>query len=93
MLAGSSRRELISQANRLKSLLTVGGDDPDEDVIAHVRAAFERHPLLKIRVATSDRSACEKVAAELARKVPCEFLQRIGRVVLLYRQPAGSETA
>lgn len=93
MLESNERRELIRQANRLKSLLNLGEAEPDDDAVAHVRSALERHSLLKIRIGTSDRTACERIATALARKVPCEFLKRIGRVIVLYRGPAGSGAA
>lgn len=80
------RRELIASANRLKATVTIGGEEPDEGVVAHVRRALEDRPLLKVRVSTDDRDKCDEVGRSLAAAVPCELLQRIGRVVLLYRE-------
>ncbi len=88
MIEPKLRRELAARANRLKASLTVGGDDVSDSVVAHVRMAMKDLDLMKVRVASDERAVCDAVAAELAGRIPCEIVQRVGRVLTLYRKPA-----
>ena len=44
--------------------------------------------LLKVRISTDDREECDRVAEELAARLPCQLVQRVGRVALLFRPAA-----
>ena len=90
MIDPKQRRELSALANRLKASLTIGGDDVSDSVIAHVRDAMKRTELMKIRVDAEERAVCDAVAEQLETRVPCDVVQRVGRVLTLYRPlPAG----
>jgi RNA-binding protein YhbY len=39
----------------------------------------------KVRIHADSGAECEQAAAELAQRVPCEVVSRVGRVVLLHR--------
>jgi RNA-binding protein len=82
------RRELAAQGNRLEARLTIGAaaDALPDSVVAHVRRALEAAELLKIRVQADDRDACAAVGQQLVERVPCELVQRVGRVLLVYRE-------
>jgi len=78
------RRELAARGHHLKASVTL----PTEVVADHVRQvrnAFAGGDLVKIRIRGEDRAACERAAAEVADSVPCQIVQRVGRVVLLYQ--------
>ena len=66
-------------------------DGLTETLIQHVRSGFASQPLLKIRVAADNNEQTDRVAAELAGRVPCEVVKRVGRVVVLYRRPPESD--
>ena len=84
-LTPKQRQALVAASHRLKPAVTVGTGDVSDSVVAQVRAAFAGHELIKIRVNADDAPTCDAIAADLAHRVPCEVVKRIGRVVLLYR--------
>jgi RNA-binding protein len=87
-LSSRERRALAARGNRLKASVIIRADELSDATVAHVRNAFGEKELLKIRINTDDREECSRVAVELAARVPCELVQRIGRVALLYRSEA-----
>ncbi len=84
-LTSGRRRELIALGNRIKANVIIRADELSDATIDHVRQAFGDKELIKIRISTSDRQQCLLAAEQLAERVPCELVQRIGRVALLYR--------
>ena len=83
-LSSRKRRELAARGHHLKASVTL----PTEVVADHVRQvrnAFAGGDLVKIRIRGEDRAACDRAAAEVAAGVPCQIVQRVGRVVLLYQ--------
>ncbi len=84
-LSARERRALAASGNRLKANVIVRADELSEATVAHVRNAFGEKELLKVRISTDDREACARAAMELAERIPCDLVQRVGRVALLYR--------
>jgi RNA-binding protein len=82
----AERRELRSQANRLKARLSVGRKGLTEPLLAEVRNELARNELIKVRLEEDEADEAELLALELAEKAPCHLIQRIGRVALLYRR-------
>lgn len=87
-LSSQQRHDLMARGHRLKATITVAGELPSQSAVDHVRRTFSGRDLFKVRVNTEDRDTCDRVGAALAEAVPCELVQRIGRVLLLYRAPA-----
>ena len=87
MLTSAEKRELKARGNRLDARVTLSERDLSDTAIDHVRRAFGHGDLLKVRVNTRDREICAVVVTKLAERVPCEIVQRVGRVALLYRTP------
>ena len=84
-LDARKRRDLVAYANRIKVSATVSADSISDATIEHVRRCFTKHEMIKIRIATPDRDAFKSAADRLAEETPCDVLQRLGRVVTLYR--------
>jgi RNA-binding protein len=84
-LTANQRRELAAAGNRLKAQITIAPGELGPNVIEHIRRAFSERELLKVRVATDERSETADAARQLAAAVPCELVQMVGRVLLLYR--------
>ncbi len=84
-LDARKRRDLVASANRLKISATVAADSISDATIEHVRRCFTKHELIKVRIATPDRDAFRSAAGRLADQTPCDVVQRLGRVVTLYR--------
>ena len=92
-LSAAQRRELAAQGNRPKSAISIAPGELGPSVIEHIRRAFAERELLKVRVATDERTDTASVAEQLAAEVPCEVVQRVGRVLLLYRERAETQNA
>jgi len=84
-LSSAERRTLAARGNRLKAHVIIRAEELSDAAVAHVRQAFGTSELLKVRISTDDRAACDRAALRLGALVPCEIVQRVGRVVLLYR--------
>lgn len=84
-LTATQRRELAAQGNRIKAAISIAPGELGPSVIEHIRRAFAERELLKVRVATDERTDMAGAAEQLAAAVPCEVVQTVGRVVLLYR--------
>ena len=87
-LSTKQRRELIARGHSLKATVTIAANPVSDNSVAHVRQLLAGRDLAKLRIRADSRAECEQAAAELAERVPCEVVMRVGRVVLLYRQPA-----
>ena len=84
-LSSGERRALVAKGNRLKARVIIRADELSDATVAHVRQAFGDRELIKVRISTDDRQRCLQTAQELADRIPCELVQRVGRVALLYR--------
>ena len=84
-LSSAERRALAAKGNRLKARVTIRAAELSDATVAHVRQAFGDKELIKVRISTDDRQQCLRAAQELADRIPCELVQRVGRVALFYR--------
>ncbi|MCK6456053.1 MAG: YhbY family RNA-binding protein [Phycisphaerae bacterium] len=86
-LTNQQRRALARRAHALKPRITVGRAGLSDALIAQLRQALAKTPLLKVRIDGVDRDAADAIAAEMAERIPAALVGRIGFVVTLY-QPA-----
>ncbi len=84
-LSAQERRALVAQSHRLEPVAVVSADKLTDAVVEHVRTAFAGRTLLKVRIQADSGAECDAGATDLARRVPCEIVRRIGRVVVLYQ--------
>lgn len=91
-LSSTQRRALAARGNRLKVCVIIGAGELSEATVTHVRQALTGKELIKVRISTDDRQECARAALELAERIPCELVQRVGRVALLYRPTEENET-
>ena len=82
---------IVVASHPLKPLVTISPDNLSDDVVAQVRAAFTGRTLLKVRVNADHAAACDAVAADLAARVPCDLVKRVGHVLILHRPPDATE--
>jgi RNA-binding protein YhbY len=90
-LTSQQRRAFVAASHRLPASLTISSGEIGEAVVAHVRSAFASRELIKVRVNAEHAPECDAAAAELAARVPCEIVKRIGHVVLLYQSARAEE--
>ena len=83
------RRELIKRGHGQKAELSVSAGEISDAVVEHVRTYMAGRELGKVRIRADSAAECDEAAAELAERVPCEVVSRVGRVVLLYRTVEG----
>jgi RNA-binding protein len=84
-LTSRERRALAARGNRLKADITIRAGELSDATVAHVRNALTKRELIKVRISTDDREECAQTADQLAERIPCDLVQRVGRVALLYR--------
>jgi putative YhbY family RNA-binding protein len=83
-LTATQRRTLAASAHALSPAVTLAESEISDSVAAHVRRQFLTSELIKVRVNTRDRQIFTALVEQLAAKVPCEIVRRIGRVAILY---------
>lgn len=84
-LEAAKRRELTARGNRLRAGLVVGRNGVNDAVVAQVRRMLAGRDLIKVRVDVDRGQEAGAVGETLARDVPCHFVKRVGKVVLLWR--------
>jgi len=83
-LDAGRRRELTARGNRLRAGLVVGRNGVNDAGIAQVRRMLVARGLIKVRVDVDRGEEAGAVAEILARDVPCHFVKRVGKVILLW---------
>jgi RNA-binding protein YhbY len=85
------RRELIKRGHGLKVEISLSAVEISDAAIEHVRTFLAGRDLGKVRIRADSAVECEAAAADLAQRVPCEVVARVGRVVLLHRPVAAQD--
>jgi len=67
-------------------IVTVGQAGVTASVGAALEQALDDHELVKVRVATDDRTICKAAVETLARDHAAALVGQIGRTALLYRE-------
>lgn len=79
-------RELKAQAQEIKAKILVGKNGVNEGTLQSIDEVLTADEIVKIKFLNNsidvDQTLCEKLAAQL----DAEFVQKIGRVVVLYRE-------
>lgn len=91
-LTAKDRRRLSAEGHHLEPKVILAEADVSDNVATRVDAILALHPLMKVRVNTRDREICAAIVSQLAQRVTCEVVQRVGRVALLYREPATADS-
>ncbi|WP_028989742.1 ribosome assembly RNA-binding protein YhbY [Thermithiobacillus tepidarius DSM 3134] len=85
MLNPKQRQYLKGLAHSLNPTVLVGEAGVSDAVLAELDRALAHHELLKVRLPALEREEREHMAEEMAARVSAETVQRIGRIVVLYR--------
>ena len=78
-------RQLRRIAHHLDPVIIIGEQGLSDGVLAETNRALSDHELIKVKVASTDRAERTAVAAQLADKLEAEVVQRIGKIVVLFR--------
>lgn len=86
-LTPRQRAVLRSLAQSIKPVLQVGKDGVTDALVGSVESALNNRELLKLKVLETSPVGAQEVADELIPRVPdAQFVQVIGRTVVMYRR-------
>ena len=93
ILTPSMRKQKRAEAHHLDPVVSIGADGATAAVRRELDAALAAHGLVKVRVFSDDRTAREALLAELSAALGAAPVQHIGKLLVLWRQPAAKEKA
>ncbi len=83
-------RKLKSIGQRLDPVLVIGRNGVTDSFVKGLNEALDMHELVKVRFGDF-KDKKDELAPELAAKVDCHLIQRVGHVALFFRQQAAPE--
>lgn len=81
----ANRKRLRQIAHHLHPVVIVGDAGVSDAVITETDRALADHELIKVKINAGDREGRATLAAALADACRAEVVQRIGKVLVLYR--------
>jgi RNA-binding protein len=93
VLTPRERSKLKARAHALEPVVHVGNAGLTDKVAAEVDRALTAHELIKVRVAGDDREAREALCDAIAARVDAAEVQRVGKVLVLWRPRPDEGTA
>ena len=84
-LSSSEKKQLRRIAHHLDPVVTIGDQGLTQGVTDETERALTDHELIKVRVNGIDRVERQTCGDELAQATQSEVVQRIGKIVVLYR--------
>jgi putative YhbY family RNA-binding protein len=84
-LSGPALSWLRGQAHHLNPVVQVGASGVTAEVLTEVKSKLARHELIKVKIGKNADGELGLIAATLALEARAALVQRIGRVVVLYR--------
>lgn len=86
MLTGKQRSYLKGIANGIESILQIGKNGINENLIKQIDDALEAREIVKINVLNNSFLDAKQAANEIAQLTDAEFVQSIGNKFVLYRE-------
>lgn len=83
---GKQRSYLKGLAQNLRPLSQIGKEGIRDAYIADLDVLLENHELVKIAVLENYSGEIDDAVAEIIEKTDSEFVQKIGRKIVIYRQ-------
>ena len=84
-LTPRERTHLKGRAHALEPVVQIGNAGLTDTVVAEVERALAAHELIKVRVGAPDRDAREALCEEICARVDAAEVQRVGKVLVLWR--------
>ena len=85
-LSQAERKFLRGRGHALKPVVIVGGAGLTDAVLTELEGALMHHELIKVSLRIGNRNRRDALMDELLDRSKAALLQRIGNMVLLYRQ-------
>ena len=86
MLTGKQRAALRSMSNDMDTIMQVGKDGVNENMIKTVSDALEARELIKMRVLENSGMTAREAAEELAGALGADVVSVVGARFVLYRR-------
>jgi len=84
-LTPRERAGLKARAHALEPIVHVGNAGLTDTVAAEIDRALTAHELIKVRVAAADRHARGALCEDICARVDAAEVQRVGKVLVLWR--------
>ena len=85
VLTPRERAHLKARAHALEPRVQVGQGGLTASVVAEIDRALTAHELVKVKILGDDRERREAVGDEICRKTDAAAVQRVGKVLVLWR--------
>ncbi|MEF2824761.1 MAG: YhbY family RNA-binding protein [Peptococcaceae bacterium] len=79
-------KELKAQAQELKPKVLVGKNGLNEGTLQSIDEVLEADELAKIKFLNNSIEITQEMCEELAEELQAELVQKIGRMIILYRE-------
>ena len=86
MLTSKQRANLRACANKMDTIIQIGKDGINENLIIQVNSALDARELIKLRVLETAPLTSREAAFELAEETDSESVQIIGTRFVLFRR-------
>ena len=91
-LTAKERAHLKARAHALEPVVQTGGAGITDAVVKEVDRALTAHELLKVRVGADDREERIAMGEDLSARTGAAVVDRVGKVLILWRpRPADEE--
>ena len=85
VLTSRERAHLKARAHALEPILQVGRTGVQDSLVLEVDRALTAHELIKLKIGDPDRDVRERIAETLSARTDSAIVQRVGKVVVLWR--------
>ena len=87
-ISNQERKRLRQIGHALSPVVMLGNQGLSEGVIEETKRALNDHELIKVKVPGEDRELRTALIDELVKVTEAEIVQRIGKIVLIYKKAA-----
>ena len=84
-LTSKERAHLKARAHALEPFVQTGGAGITDAVVKEVDRALTAHELLKVRIGTDDRAERVALGDELCARTGATAVDRVGKILILWR--------
>lgn len=85
-ISTEQRKHFRTLGHNLKPVVTIAGNGLSEGVLEELNRALNDHELVKIKLAITDRELRKQVVTDMCQQAPCELIQEIGKIALIFRK-------
>ena len=90
-LTSKQRAFLTSQAHSLKPIIQIGKNGLNDQIKTCVRQALDARELIKVTLLQNTDENIHEVAEILEEEIGVETVQKIGRILILFKQSSKKE--